>query len=194
MLGGDTGQIRVRNVGTRRGFSLRTLSESRTRSRGDTKRRGSAPPAGAWRSWPPDRMRDWGVTARVSRPAGIEPTDSPRRTSWRRMSKSRTPMSCSPGRPQLVNAGDQPSCALQRRRGTCYAIRRHLHPSRRASLGRHPRKRCRDLPVAPRPFLCARWSSASPPGSSESVSLVSRCGSRNGRIEIECLRRGLQPK
>ena len=37
------------------------LSACRTRSRGHTKRRGSAPHAGTWRFWLPDRRRDWAL-------------------------------------------------------------------------------------------------------------------------------------
>ena len=93
-----SGQTRVPTAGTRRGCSRPTLSACRTRPRGDTKRRGSAPPAGTWRFWLPGRMRDWGVTTHVSQARGIEPTDFPRRTSWRRISKSRTPLTSSPAR------------------------------------------------------------------------------------------------
>ena len=53
-----SGQTRVPSAGTHRCFSLRTLSECRTRSRGDTKLRGSAPLAGTCRFWLPDQMRD----------------------------------------------------------------------------------------------------------------------------------------
>ena len=65
-----SGQNRVPNAGTHRGFSRPTLSECHARSRGNTKRRGSAPPAGTWRFWLLDRMRDWDVTTWVSQARG----------------------------------------------------------------------------------------------------------------------------
>ena len=68
-----SGQTRVPSAGTHRCFSLRTLSECRTRSRGDTKLRGSAPLAGTCRFWLPDQMRDWGVRTRFSSPEASNP-------------------------------------------------------------------------------------------------------------------------
>ena len=63
-----------------------------------------------------------------------------------------------PGQAKLVEAGDQ-RVTLFNVDGTCYAISDTGTHRGRAFLGRHPRTRCRDLPVAPCPFLSARWPS-----------------------------------